>query len=504
MAMTRIRTRIHDKFSLEFKIWYEGSGAQTGIKPEQFRLESWIFLPATLGVNALTYTREQFYADITNYYRAITPVFPLEDVACCNACNEIDDISGAGVLSIIPNAQYPFDYLSNAVYNQANYPGKANLAEYEYQIKMFCAIFKSAMREQYNLIKELGAQCKDLKREQEEVALFIKYSRQILKTFASLGESHKDRVEADVYKYFSFGEEFIINLSELYFYKLEKNILSANIVSSFLIELGEHKKERGYGVLKRGSGRNNSRLLYRWNVLKKYVESDLFLSIDKRKSGVLKEQIWYSIAAGLAMVFATAVSFAFQQKYGNFTMPLFVALVVSYMLKDRIKELVRSVFSSNRKLKYFDNKTLFSVKDTVIGRSREGFDIIPQEEVPQEILRMRNRSLILDVENSINQEDVLFYRNLIELDSSKLSATSEYKTSGINEILFINLSSFIKKMDNPQAVYNICGANGIEQITVNKVYYLNFIFQISHGSTTLRQRCRVTMNRSGIIELEML
>ena len=37
------------------------------------------------------------------------------------------------------------------------------------------------------------------------------------------------------------------------------------------------------------------------------------------------------------MIFATGIAFAFQQKYGNFTIPLFVALVISYMLKDRIK-----------------------------------------------------------------------------------------------------------------------------------------------------------------------
>ncbi len=492
--MVRIRTRIHDKFSLEFKIWYENEGAKEGIKPEQFRLESWVFLPATLGVNALTYTREQFYSDITNYYRAITPVFGLAEVANCT-----------GDFSVVtPAARSPFDYLSNSVYNLVHYPTKANIAEYEYQIKMFCAICKSAMREQYNLIKELGSQRKEFEKEHSELVSFIKHTRQILKTYASLGNSFKEKTEASLYKYFAFGEEFIINLSELYFYKLEQHILSANIVGSFLIELDEHKRERGYGQMKRGSGRSNSKLLYRWNVLKKYIESDLFLSVDKRKSGVLKEQIWYSIAAGLAMVFATAVSFAFQQKYGNFTMPLFVALVVSYMLKDRIKELVRSVFSSNRKLKYFDNKTLLSVKDTVIGRSREGFDIIPQSTVPQEIIEMRNRSLILDVENSINEESVLFYRNLIELDSNRLSSTSEYKINGINEILFLNLSSFIKKMDNPQAVYNICGANGIEEINVKKVYYLNFIFQISYKDTVTRNRYRVTMNRNGIIELETL
>ena len=81
--MVRIRTRIHDKFSLEFKIWYAkpkreactaGDSAAGSVKSCvenggksvcQYRMENWIFVPATLDINALTYNREQFYSDIT-------------------------------------------------------------------------------------------------------------------------------------------------------------------------------------------------------------------------------------------------------------------------------------------------------------------------------------------------------------------------------------------------------------------------------------------------------
>ena len=240
-------------------------------------------------------------------------------------------------------------------------------------------------------------------------------------------------------------------------------------------------------------------------MLKKYVESDLFLSVDKRKNGVLKEQVYYSIAAGLSMIFATAVTFTFQQKYGNFTMPLFVALVVSYMLKDRIKELVRLAFLSSRKFRYFDNKTILSVKENIIGVCKEGFDIVPQSKVPQEIMDIRNRSLIVDVENRINQESVLFYRNLAEIDHKKLSETSEYRVEGINEILMLNLSSFVKKMDNPESGYQICKSDGeLVSVSVKKIYYINFILRISVGSEQLFKRYRIAMNRDGIIDLETL
>ncbi len=482
--MVRVRTRIHDKFSLEFKIWYTPAA--------KYRLENWIFVPAALDINAVTYSREQFYSDITNYYRTITPVYRLEEIAY----GEKSCVSGNKV-SFNPNAHTPLGYLSNAVFNLINYPTDENVAEYEYQIKMFCAIYKSAVRERYNFLKESG--------NEGLFNAFAADSMAVLKNYAALCDCLKSNVKAALYTYCSFGEEFIINLTESYSYKIHEKRPNAGAGTGWLVTIGNYKKERGYGILTEGKEMENANLLYRWSVLKKYVESNLFLSVDKRKSGVLKEQVYYSIAAGLSMIFATTVAFAFQQKYGNFTMPLFVALVVSYMLKDRIKELVRSAFSSNRKIRYFDNTTLLSIKEGIIGRCREGFDIIPQSKVPQEIIDIRNRSMIVDVENSMNQESVLFYRNLVEIDGPKLAGTSEYSVEGINEILLLNLSSFVKKMDNPVSDYHICHPDGeLVKVGVKKIYYINFVLRISSDNGVFCQRYRVVMNRDGIIGMEAL
>jgi hypothetical protein len=492
--MVRIRTRIHDKFSLEFKIWYaRPDGAGNSGKPlGQYRLENWIFVPATLDINALTYSREQFYSDITNYYRTITPVYTLAEMAY----GQLNCVSG-NKISYNPEADGPLGYLSNSVYNLINYPTDENVAEYEYQIKMFCAIYKSAVRERYALLKGNITP--------EGVAGFRDDSFAVLRNFGQLMDCLKENVKASLYNFCSFGEEFIINLTQSYAYRLYGKDTRSTLLSEWLVELGGYKSSRGFNVLNEEEPMKNANLLYRWSVLKKYVESDLFLSADKRKDGVLQEQVYYSIAAGLSMVFATAVTFTFQQKYGNFTMPLFVALVVSYMLKDRIKELVRSAFSSNRKLKYFDNRTRLSVKDSVIGVCKEGFDIVPQSKVPQDITDIRNRSMIVDVENRINQESVLFYRNLVEVDHSKLAETSEYSVEGINEILMLNLSSFVKKMDNPENSYQICKADGeMVNVSVKKIYYINFICRISYGDQVLCKRYRIAMNRDGIIDLETL
>ncbi|MBR5856357.1 MAG: hypothetical protein IKY70_03695 [Bacteroidales bacterium] len=533
--MVKIRTRVHDKFSLEFKIWYEKNLNYTGnglsgdkLKPEQFRQECWIFVPASLDVNALTYSREQFYSDITSYYRTITPVYNLRQMVGEGAINELsfcgdgswmqaDDLHKNEELKIDPSTRTPLGFLTNAVLNVVEFPTNANIAEYEYQIKMFCAIFKSACRERYNIFK--GSE--NCETGTEGILNFRREVFAVLWGYGRLRKLLTDRVDDKLYDYYTFGEEFIINLAQMYVHKINGLVAGEMgdveiFIKRLVSDLGKYKKERGYSVLEEGNDKHNANLLYRWSVLKKYVESDLFLSVDKRKSGVIAEQVYYSIAAGLSMIFATTVAFAFQQKYGNFTMPLFVALVVSYMLKDRIKELIRSAFASNRKLKYFDNKTILKVKDTVIGRSREGFDFLPQSKVPQHIMDIRSRSVIVDVENRINQESILFYRNLIELDSRSLESTSEYEIEGINKILLFNFSSFIKKMDNPQVIYPYVNQlqNGddkqpfdqieINTISVSKIYYINFIFQFTCNGEVSYHRYRVMMNRDGILELEQL
>ena len=79
--------------------------------------------------------------------------------------------------------------------------------------------------------------------------------------------------------------------------------------------------------------------------MKKYVSSILHLSTDAQREGTGVEQFLMAIAAGISMIFATIVAFYFQRIYGNFTFPVFVALVIGYMFKDRIKEAGRALFS---------------------------------------------------------------------------------------------------------------------------------------------------------------
>jgi hypothetical protein len=246
-------------------------------------------------------------------------------------------------------------------------------------------------------------------------------------------------------------------------------------------------------------------LVFRRGVLKKFIESDLFLTAKKKKDGILIEQIYFSLAAGVSMIFATVVAFSFQMKFGNFTMPFFVALVVSYMLKDRIKDLMRYYFAHKRRAKYFDNKITVSIKENIIGWSKEGFDFISEKNVPREVMNVRNRSALLEADNRYTKEKIILYRKLLQVDRQKLDENSNYYVAGINEILRFTVSSFLNKMDNPEVPLYVTNSSGeVEKLLGETAYYLNFIIQLKYEDFEEYKRYRVVLNRNGIKKVEAL
>ena len=90
------------------------------------RSNAWMFLPASLGLDPDNYGKSQFYRDIRSNVRLITPDFSLEEI----------DSEDSPLFSQLRRA---VDAL------RRKEPGAEE--KYEYHIKMFAAIFKSAVRD---------------------------------------------------------------------------------------------------------------------------------------------------------------------------------------------------------------------------------------------------------------------------------------------------------------------------------------------------------------------
>lgn len=486
--MIDIAAKVHDKFSIEFKV-----GFLVRRKQEQsnFSINTWMFVPNSLDINSLTYSKSHFYRDVKSYIRLITPVFLLREIT-----------EGEAI---------PLKNLERVFHKTASEPTLIAIKEYESEIKMFTAIFKSAIRNE--AVHILNNNIKD---DMEYlVGSYVESVRDIIAKFRNLRRIiNVPTVSSEYMNYYFFADEYISDLVDqrtcylvgyLQSKRSRRYKKSIELLSSLWHEEMAYRNQKGYISVDKDNPVKNREFIFRRRILKKYVESDLFLRARKKKDGVLVEQIYYSLAAGLSMVFATAVAFSFQIKYGNFTMPLFIALVVSYMLKDRIKELMRYYFAHKRLNRYFDNKTEIGIRDATIGWIKEGMDFISEEKVPREVMNLRNRTPLVEAENRITDEKIILYRKQVLLDREEINKNSDYPIAGINDIIRFHLSRFMQKTDNPEeAIYYINEDGDSVEIYGEKIYYLNILMQLQFEDQVDYRRFRIAFTQAGIVRLEKL
>ena len=487
--MIKINTKIHDLFSIEIKKSYMINGE---IPKSDFSVKMWIFVPNSLDVNIYNYGKDQFYRDMKSNVRIIIPAFEFKHLASAEA--------------------KPFQYLERSLKRLTEESPTKSLNDLEHQTKMFTSIVESALSREVDGLGELKYGEETILQYQE----FINNSKKILNRYRGLNETYKleETTKDDRNNYFSFADEYLSLIFEKNFFKLirkvdpikpeegDNSIVRKALVAFIRNEIG-YRETRNYVTLSKDNVEINQSVIYRRNLLKKYLRSHLFLNLNKKEDGMAIKQLYYSIAAGIAMVFATFIAFYMQKTFGNFSFPLFIALVVSYMCKDRIKELVRFYFGQKLSHKYFDNKSTISIAGHKIGQIKEGVDFIATKNVPKEILEIRNTNTNLKAENRIFGEKVILYREYVNIRTNKIDVDKRYITTGLNNIMRLHLSRFVSKMDNPYVPIDRLKSNDeIETINALKLYNLNLILEINQESGTSYKHYRCSLNRLGIKKLK--
>lgn len=444
--MIEIGTKIHDRFTVEFKV---GFVTEQTSRMDDFLLGMWIFVPSRLDVNPSTYTKKAFYRYFKSNIRLITPRLPLSEI-----------VSGSSV---------PLNNVRNAK------------DDYDYQLRMFVSIVKSALRSSLTDIEAASPGP-----ERRELCIgFVADVRSILNEYLTLGR------EEDREGPHRRCGEFLCNISAEAVFRAMKAGECREDLTSLLGEISAIRKKYGFLSVMPGNPEANRNYIYRHGMLKKYSEEQLYLAAPKTKDGVIAEQAYYSVAAGLAMLFATVVAWAFQRQFGNLTWPLFIALIISYMMKDRIKELMRYYFSHRVGSRYFDNKAEIRHRDRTLGFMKEGMDFVKRSKVPLEVLSVRG--------NSSDDENVMLYREMLRIDRAALEKISVYRHEGINDIIRLQVQGFLRKADNPVKNVGYLDEEGnVMQIPCEKDYYLHIVLQYKQDGEECFKCFRLRMNRDGI------
>lgn len=484
--MIDIKTKIHDQYSIEFKVGFK---SERKLKFDDFSMAMWIFVPGSLNINSSTYSKSSFYQDLKSNVRLITPIYKLGE--------------------IVSNAAEPYLILKKAISDVAANPSSQTIKEYEYHLKLFAAIVKSSLRDSTDEIIDSPAN--------NIVPLCDQYCASITEILREFHSLRSTIISLDVTKKhldsYRYADEFVCHIVATHVYKtmrflesqnndsFEESIASLKRIIKYIVG---YRTQMEYPNISTDEAKN-AIFIHRQSSLKKFVERQLYLRVPKKKDGVIAEQMYYSLAAGLAMLFATVVAWAFQSTFGNLTWPLFIALIISYMMKDRIKELMRFYLVSKKGSKYYDNKAKISMHDQEIGTLKEAMDFIPVENVPDDVMEKRHASPLVGADRRIGEDNVILYRKHIHLESDIVQENEPYVFPGIHDIIRLQVNTFIHKMDNPIVNSAYIGEDdSIHMIPCPKNYYLNFVLQYTCDGNTEFKRFRVTLNRNGISAIDSI
>ena len=245
--MLEIHGKIHDRYTLEFKVGYSRYSPSAAVS--DFMMDTWIFIPDSLYINAKTYPKSNFYRDFRALVRLITPVYTLEEVADEEAL--------------------PLSRLLMCCRELAEEPSEEHEKTYEHQIKMFGSITRSALR-----TAAVG-----LYRETEVNAFRVRLDGIVLllaRIMAAYREIPRkaglDRVAFELRSRYDLGEEYLCRMVNMHLFRVmeyarehfPKDYTRVVAAAATYID-GDlaYQRERGFLLPEEGNSDNNRNFLHR-------------------------------------------------------------------------------------------------------------------------------------------------------------------------------------------------------------------------------------------------
>lgn len=489
----------HDKYQIEMKLDY----ALSGEKETRYRIATYFFIPQALDISEQTYNKQAFYRDVKNYIRLKTPTLNLHD--------------------LLSYEQSPLCQIEKMT-SQSDW---AHRDETRHQLitnfKLLSAILKSAIRDHLTLIEDRIEDAmpgsKIHLNIQNLVEIYLSGTAEISQRYRNLfAVFNMPNLDTAVFTAYNLTDESISVLIEeglVELFQIVKLELKGKVQQQYLEQLEhrtaaeiKYRRSRGYTSILEENSKNED-YTYHVSVLKKYAASVLHLSTDVRREGWGLEQMLFALAAGLSMVFATLVAFYTQSRYGNLTFPFFVALVVAYMLKDRLKELGRYLFATQMQTRLYDRRIDIRTQDGKykLGVLREKVTFVTEASVPKPVLKARNKDLLADLENDWRGETIICYTKDIVLYRKAFDRVyaNAVEIAGLNDIIRYDIRPFLRKMAEPTYLRPYLKNGQLCLAECHKVYHVHLVsrYRALHPhKEKLHSHLRLILDQKGLNRIE--
>lgn len=438
-----INVRVHNRKTLEVKLEYIPSG-----DPEEsdYHIDLLLYIPDNVGINQATYEKRYFYTDLFRSIRLKSP-----------------------------------DYLLNSYYGRLKSfadecKGALNDKKCRYQFKKFITGYRSMLRNNAGAIGKTSIPA--------DIDFLLSNVHRIRSVFRKLNKHF-----GEDFHMFMLADEFTSVVTTVYLVRLYERLGGGNakVFDTIKSELKYRKKHFPKSLT--GDDEQNSRLISRYDFLKGYFYDVLSLRAKRKVGDKAVKNMLYATAAGISMVIATGVAFWAQQAYGNFTLPFFVALVVGYMFKDRIKEGTRSLFDKLASPVTYDYITqVYESSGTIpMGKTWERAGFVNGHKLPDYIEPKPDE-----------KRHILHFNKKVHIFNKRIKELLDPDIHGISDIMRLNINRFISGLEEPMALVYSVHENHLEKTYAEKIYDIEVFLRVEAGGHIETIKGILTLTAKGI------
>lgn len=504
--MEQLRIRSHGRYALEIKSRYILQLPPENRRNCLYDIDIYFFLPHSFNINPVTYEKERFNEDLKLYLRFDTPGITIHELL--NNKSEISPLARVEKMVREHNRKKPL-------------PPEPFI----YETKLLGNVYKSLFRDWYNQVRrqripEISDQKTGVEGEtplqeisEEKLIREITHMFQVPLRFHALLRKEITEDNQIPLQHTKMIDEHLSLLTEKYllyclelieeYHLLE---LKTKIKEIILSEM-EYREHMGYiSVAHAGiSRKEGEEYAFREKLLKRYASEILFNEMKQTDTGKWVEQVLYGLAAGIAMMVATSIAFLGQTTFGNLSLSLFMLLVVGYILKDRLKNVVRNVFLKTIGSRFFDRSiSLYDPRfGKKMGSARDRAYFVSENKLPRKILSLRTNNEYQHFIHDLEEERTFKYQKRIILNAHTLSSL-HHRIQGFADITIINIEPFLQSLSNQYG--RIPVQQGRSMLDIKKVkrpYYLTVIIRLKDkAGAELYKQCRLVVDGKGIRRIE--
>lgn len=214
--------------------------------------------------------------------------------------------------------------------------------------------------------------------------------------------------------------------------------------------------------------------LLRLSQIKKFFQSQMFIEVARKETIRRFSEPAAAGAAAFAAMWAGAFEYFSQPQMRSVGFQGTVVLctgVALYVLKDRLKDKFRAVFTRKLETILPEAEQSLVAEGKLIGRVREWFRVLALAQIPASVARTRRKGDLTLAESHI-PEDVIHYGQEFQLEPAA-NSYGEFERS-IQQILRVNIERFLKHLDDAYKTVSIMDREGdFKFIKGHRIYHFH-------------------------------